>query len=58
MSMRPANTVLLPEEYNGHLVEFDATPLAFDGNLVKLRIARSTYLTQWARVEDLTASRN
>jgi hypothetical protein len=48
MSKRPANTVFLPDGYNGHLVELHVKPLAFDENLVKLRVVGSTYLTQWA----------
>ena len=44
MSRKPTNTVFLSDGYNGEVVELELEPLAFDGNLVKLRVAGSTYL--------------
>ena len=46
------NTITLPDGYNGHTVECDATPIAEDGNMVKLRVTGSSYLITWVRRVD------
>ncbi len=43
------NTITLPDGYNGHTVECDATPIEDDGNLLKLRVTGSPYLFRWVR---------
>ena len=45
--------VFLPDGYNGELIECEAEPLKYDGNLVQLRVAGSSHLTTWARQQDL-----
>lgn len=51
-------TVFLPDGYNGGLVELDAVPIQYDGNLVQLRVAGSPHLTRWARQQDLWDAQN
>ena len=50
---RHSRTVFLPDGYNGELIECEAEPLKYDGNLVQLRVAGSSHLTRWARQQDL-----
>jgi hypothetical protein len=49
-------TIFLPNGYNGHVVECDVEPLERDGNLLRLRVTGSTYLTRWCHVEDLASA--
>ena len=51
------NTITLPDGYNGHTVECDATPIAEDGNMVKLRVTGSSYLFTWVRREEWEAKK-
>ncbi len=51
------NTITLPDGYNGHTVECDATPIAEDGNMVKLRVTGSSYLFTWVRRADWEAKK-
>lgn len=48
-------TITLPGGYNGHEVECDATPIAEDGDLLKLQVTGSDYLFRWVRREEWEA---
>ena len=40
-------TITLPDGYNEHTVQCLTKPIDQDGDLVKLRVAGSTYLFTW-----------
>ncbi len=40
-------TILLPDGYNGHVVECEIDPIEKDGEVYKLRVKGSSHLTKW-----------
>lgn len=54
----PSQTIQLKDGYNGQLVWFWRTPIARDGDLVKLRCAEKgrEYMTSWRHKSDTNNS--
>jgi hypothetical protein len=49
------NTITLPNGYNGDTIRCDATPIAEDGDLLKLQVTGSDYLFRWIRRDEWEA---